>query len=266
MFKYFNGLYYLSTKVDRKGENMKFKIKNDNFKNWIAKHVNLSEHVQIVASENEIKFTTIDNNNTTIIQTTTLPDMFIEYECKKEVNIHVKNFQLTKILKNFDNNDEITVIYNNEDPSILIKTDDTIYTLKKLNGDYFTNGSFYFEKYYSRIPFITEFSIEQKTFTNKINSANNVSDIILSVESGTFLINSEKLRNEFGLAFRYNINDVNVSDCKSIFDNKRLKLLLKGIKKTKNIKLRLGINCPVAIEFDENDINVIYVLANKIED
>ena len=245
---------------------MKFKIKNNNFKNWIAKHINLSEHIQIVASENEIKFATIDDNNTTIIQTTTLPDTFIEYGCKKEVNIHVKFFQLTKILKNFDNNDEITVIYNNEDPSILIKTDDTIYTLEVLDDDYFASGPLYFEKRYSRIPFITEFSIEQKTFTNKINSANNVSDIILSVESGTFLINSEKSRNEFGLVFRYDINDANANDCKSNFDNKRLKLLLKGIKKAKNIKLRLGIDCPVAIEFDENDVNVIYVLANRDED
>lgn len=243
----------------------KFKIKNNNFKNWIAKHINLSKHVQIIASKNKIKFATIDNDNTTIIQTTALPDTFIEYECKKEIIIHINFFQLTKILKNFDNNDEITVIYNNENPSILIKTDDTIYTLEILNDDYFTSVPLYFDKCYSRIPFITEFSIEQKTFTNKINSANNVSDIILSVENGIFLINSEKSQNEFGLTFRYDINDINVSDCKSNFGNKRLKLLLKGIKKVKNIKLRLGIDCPIAIEFDENNINVIYILANKIE-
>lgn len=245
---------------------LNFKIINHNFKDWIAAHINLSEHIQIIANEFKINLITIDDDLTTIIQSTLLPNTFVDYNISTSIHIGLNLEQLSNILKNFNNKDEIQVVYKREEPILLLQTNDTIYSLPIIDEEQWIDSPVNFNKIYNSISFLAKFNVDKETFFNKIKSTNNVSDIHLSIINDTFLIDSNQTNKHHGVAYKGNItHPQNVNDCKSTFNNEKLKYLLKGIKKANDLVLQLGMDCPICMSFNINDIKLKYILACKLD-
>ncbi len=225
---------------------------------------NIIDEAGIIVSQQGMSLRAMDPAHVAFIELEIRPDAFEEYSIDEELTLGLDLGRLNTILKRAGSGDKVTLYL--EDESVL-KIE-----IKNTSTRRFELPLIEISEEEIRLPqleFPAVVELDPKSLIEGIKDAEIVSDnIIFKADSENFYISAKgDLGNVEVKVSKEDTIDFNVSEeCRSMFSIEYLKDMMKASDIARSVRLYLGTDIPLKMEFLSQEAKLLLVLAPRIEE
>ena len=235
-------------------------IDNNIFKTIFGSVASIIDEVTLIADNDGLRMRALDKDHITFISLDLEYRLFDEYQCDVPEKINIDAGQFDKILKKCKSSDILQLNVDEGNLIVIFEGDASRkFNLRLIDMEYESQAP-------PIIDHPINLTIPSELLRESLNDMSLFNDkIIFTVDQDYLKIRAEGMKGEGEIKF---IHGCNVQEtCQSIFNNDKLKDILKASKFRKTCTLNLGDNIPLKITFELEtcDGQLSYLLAPRLE-